>query len=131
VDGVFALITAFRVRETHRRWWALLLEGLLGIAVGIMALASPGVATVALLYALAAWAIATGILEIITAVRFADQMDHEWLLGLTGVAPSSWASAGAESGSGHLGADADARHLCYRLWRPDGHRGHPGAGLDG
>jgi uncharacterized membrane protein HdeD (DUF308 family) len=39
----------------------------------------------ALLYLIAAWAIVTGIFEIIAAVRYADQMDNEWMLGLAGL----------------------------------------------
>jgi len=86
VDGIFALIHAFRIKAGHSRWWALLLEGLLGIAVGIMTFIWPGATTIAMLYLIAAWAIITGVLEIVAAIRYADEMEHEWLMGLAGLA---------------------------------------------
>jgi uncharacterized membrane protein HdeD (DUF308 family) len=102
VDGILALVNAFRVRAGHERWWALLLEGLMGIAIGIVTLLWPDVTTVALLYLIAAWAIVTGIFEIIGAIRFADVIDNEWLLALSGLASivfgvlmAIWPAAGA------------------------------------
>lgn len=86
VDGVLALINAFRVRTTHPRWWVMLLEGLVGIAVGVLTFIWPGLTAVALLYMIAAWAIVTGVLEIVTAIRFAETIDNEWLLALAGLA---------------------------------------------
>jgi uncharacterized membrane protein HdeD (DUF308 family) len=102
VDGLLALVNAFRVRAGHERWWALLLEGLVGIAIGLITLFMPDVTTVALLYLIAAWAIVTGILQIIGAIRFADVIDNEWLLALGGLASivfgvlmAIWPAAGA------------------------------------
>src|SRR5687767_2432429 len=63
VDGVLALVSAFRVRAGHTRWWALLLEGIVGIAVGVLALIWPGLTATALVYVIAAWAVVTGIFE--------------------------------------------------------------------
>jgi uncharacterized membrane protein HdeD (DUF308 family) len=102
VDGVLALVNAFRVRAGHERWWALLLEGLVGIAIGLITLFMPGPTTVVLLYLIAAWAIVTGIFQIIGAIRFADVIDNEWLLALGGLASivfgvlmAIWPAAGA------------------------------------
>src|SRR5688572_7928315 len=102
VDGLLALVNAFRVRAGHERWWALLLEGLVGVAIGLITLFMPGITTVALLYLIAAWAIVTGIFQIIGAVRFADVIDNEWLLALGGLASiifgvlmAIWPAAGA------------------------------------
>jgi uncharacterized membrane protein HdeD (DUF308 family) len=86
LDGVFSLIAAWRGRETNDRWWALLLEGILGIAAGVIAFGWPDAAAVGLLYVIAAWAILTGLLEIVAAIRLREEIDNEWLLGLTGVA---------------------------------------------
>jgi uncharacterized membrane protein HdeD (DUF308 family) len=86
VDGIFSIIAAWRGRETNERWWVLLLEGVLGIAAGVIAFVWPDAAAVGLLYVIAAWAILTGILEIVAAIRLRQEIDNEWLLGLTGVA---------------------------------------------
>jgi uncharacterized membrane protein HdeD (DUF308 family) len=84
IDGIFDLVAAFR-GENRRARWALILEGLLGIAAGVVAFVWPETAAVALLFVIAAWAIITGVLEIIAAVRLRREIDNEWLLGIAGV----------------------------------------------
>lgn len=63
----------------------LILMGVLGIAAGIIAFVWPGITTVALLWVIAIWAIVTGILEIIAAIRLRAEIDNEWWLGLSGL----------------------------------------------
>jgi len=69
IDGVFAIIAAFTNRTGHDSWWVLLLEGLAGIAVGSITFLRPGLTAFALLYIIAFWAIMTGVLEVIAAIR--------------------------------------------------------------
>ena len=83
-DGVFALVAA--LRGGHRPWWLLLLEGVVGIGVGIVTIVSPGITALALLFYIAFWAIAQGVLEIAGAVALRKEIEHEWLLGLSGLA---------------------------------------------
>jgi uncharacterized membrane protein HdeD (DUF308 family) len=47
---------------------------------------APGVTTVVLVLYVAAWAIATGVLQIVAAVRLRKEIDGEWMLILAGVA---------------------------------------------
>jgi uncharacterized membrane protein HdeD (DUF308 family) len=82
VDGIVAIVSAFRSGE----WWPLLLEGVVGIAAGVGAFLWPGITALALLYLIAAWAILTGILEIVAAVRLRKVIENEWWLALGGVA---------------------------------------------
>lgn len=86
VDGVFTIYAAFTHRAGHDRWWVILLEGLVGIGAGIVTLAVPSLATLILLYVIAFWAILTGILEIMAAVRLREEIEGEWLLILGGIA---------------------------------------------
>jgi uncharacterized membrane protein HdeD (DUF308 family) len=85
VDGVFAVIAAVSGRRHTEHWFLLLLEGLLGIAIGVVAWTAPVVAGIALLTYIAAWALVTGVLEIVTAVRLRREIEGEFWLGLAGV----------------------------------------------
>lgn len=85
VDGVLAVVTAFQIREVAKHWWVVLLEGLAGILVGIVALVYPIVTAGALLILVAFWAVFTGIMEIIAAIRLRAVISNEWLLVLTGI----------------------------------------------
>src|SRR6266536_2363236 len=85
LDGAFALYLTYLADRQQRRWWQYLLEGLAGIGAGIVAFGWPGITALALLYLIAAWAIVTGIVEIIAAVDLRKQIQNEWLLGLAGV----------------------------------------------
>ncbi len=85
VDGIFAVVASFRAAERRERWWPLLLEGLVGIGFGALTLARPGVTALILLYTIAFWAISTGVLDLLAAIRLRRVLEHEWLLGLEGV----------------------------------------------
>jgi uncharacterized membrane protein HdeD (DUF308 family) len=113
VDGIFAVVTAVQSHADRPRWWALLLEGLAGIAAGVIAFVWPGLTALTLLYLLAAWAIVTGVFAIIAAFRLHEEIEGEWLLGLSGLASAVfgvlvliWPGAGALSVIWLIGAYA-------------------------
>jgi uncharacterized membrane protein HdeD (DUF308 family) len=85
IDGVLAVIAAFQIREVVNQWWVVLLEGLAGILLGIIALVYPSVTAGALLLLIAFWAIFTGLMEIIAAIRLRREISNEWSLILSGV----------------------------------------------
>jgi uncharacterized membrane protein HdeD (DUF308 family) len=85
VDGLFALIAAFRGEQLaggSRAW--LVLEGLLGVGAGIVAVVWPDITALALLWVIAFWAVLTGVLEIVAAVRLRRVLNNEWMLILAG-----------------------------------------------
>jgi uncharacterized membrane protein HdeD (DUF308 family) len=84
VDGIFALISAFRVAGGRGRWW-LILEGALGILAGIVTFLYPGLTALVLLYIIAFWAIFIGILRIVTAISLRRELENEWLMILGGI----------------------------------------------
>jgi uncharacterized membrane protein HdeD (DUF308 family) len=84
-DGVFAIVMAIRQRGTRSRWWILILEGLAGLGAGAVTLFYPRLTALALLYLIAAWAVITGVLEVVLAVRIRKAVTGEWLLALSGV----------------------------------------------
>jgi uncharacterized membrane protein HdeD (DUF308 family) len=84
VDGVFAVVASLAGRTFGTPWWAMLIRGLLGIAVGIVTFVWPGITELALLYIIAAWAVVTGGFEIAAAIRLRKEIRGEWLLVLSG-----------------------------------------------
>ena len=89
VDGVASLVAGVRgAREPGHRWGALVFSGIIGVLIGILFLLMPLVATVTysfvVLLMLATWAIITGALEIVAAIRLRKEIEGEWLLGLSG-----------------------------------------------
>jgi uncharacterized membrane protein HdeD (DUF308 family) len=84
IDGVLAIGAAIAGGTLLPRWW-LAVVGLLGIAAGLLTLMMPGLTTVVLLYLIAGWAIATGVFQIIGAIRLRKEIDNEWLLILGGI----------------------------------------------
>jgi uncharacterized membrane protein HdeD (DUF308 family) len=84
-DGVLAVIWSFMARGRDSFPWGVFLAGLAAIVAGLFAFLSPGLTALALLYLIAAWAIVRGIFEIIAAFHLRKEIEHEWLLGLSGV----------------------------------------------
>jgi len=82
VDGVFAVVTGIRAAEHRERWGVLLLEGIAGIAAGVLAFAWPALTALVLLYLVAGWSIIRGALKIAAAIRLRRTIQGEWLLGL-------------------------------------------------
>jgi uncharacterized membrane protein HdeD (DUF308 family) len=84
VDGVLALIRGVR-GEGGRRDWTQVLLGIVGIAAGVIAYAVPGITAYALLLVIAAWAIASGLIELKAAYQLREVIRREWLLALDGL----------------------------------------------
>jgi uncharacterized membrane protein HdeD (DUF308 family) len=85
VDGIFSIAAAVTATPKGVPWWALLVEGLAGIAVGVLTFAWPGITQLVLLYMIAAWALVTGVFEIVAAIRLRKEIRGEWALALAGV----------------------------------------------
>lgn len=85
LDGIAAMASAVTGHREPARWWALLLEGVVGIGAGLITLFWPGITAIALLAVIAVWAIATGVFEIITAIRVREHVEGEWVMALAGV----------------------------------------------
>ncbi len=89
VDGAFAIIAALRAAAHHERWSLLLAEGVLGLLIGVIALAAPAAFIAAAVWILAAWAIVTGALMLGAAVSMHGGHGG-WLLGLAGLVSLIW-----------------------------------------
>src|SRR5947209_10631637 len=84
IDGTVAIVAAVTGHGEAGRWWALLLEGVVGLVAGVLAFAWPAITQVALLYLIAAWLFVTGLFEIVTAFALWRQIPGEWAMALAG-----------------------------------------------
>jgi uncharacterized membrane protein HdeD (DUF308 family) len=85
VDGVLAVIAAFRSSGRGMRRPLLLIEGAIGILFGIVALFWPDLTALTLLYIIAFWAILSGISRIVMAIMLRREIENEWSIALSGV----------------------------------------------
>jgi uncharacterized membrane protein HdeD (DUF308 family) len=65
--------------------WLLLLEGLLGIGMALITLFAPRVTAVSLLFYIAAWTLATGVMQMVIAIRLRKEIEGEVWLFLAGL----------------------------------------------
>ncbi len=86
IDGVAGVWSSLAGHKDDGHWWVLLLWGVVGVGVGTLTLSAPGITALALLFYIALWAVATGVLQIVAAVRLRKEIEGEWLLGLSGLA---------------------------------------------
>jgi uncharacterized membrane protein HdeD (DUF308 family) len=67
VSGTLAITGAFAARRLLPDWWLLLTLGLLEIPLDVLALAAPGATLAALITVTGIWAVAIGVMRIVTA----------------------------------------------------------------
>ncbi len=85
VDGIMSIVTSFGSRRVEQRWWLSLLEGIAGVLIGVITFFMPGITLVAVILMIAAWALITGVFEILAAVRLRKVITGEWFLALSGI----------------------------------------------
>jgi uncharacterized membrane protein HdeD (DUF308 family) len=99
VDGAFSIVGVFGGTRSETPRWLLLLEGIAGIAAGIIAFVLPVLTAFTLYFLIIAWAIVTGIAEISTAISLRREIEGEWAMILSGVISILFAVALLVSGA--------------------------------
>lgn len=84
VEGAFALVGGLVHREA--RWGWQVVDGLAGIAIGVLTFAWPIDTAVVLLYFIGAWAIVSGGFRLVYAIRVRHMPEPAWLIGIGGIA---------------------------------------------
>jgi len=84
IDGITNLMLGLRRSQPHGRSWVQVVQGVAGILAGVLAFIWPGITALMLVLFIGAWAIVTGILEIVAAIRLRKVIEREWLLVLSG-----------------------------------------------
>lgn len=85
IDGMVMLISGFGDQPSGQSRWPLIIIGVLGLLAGLIILWNPALGGITLTIVIAAWAIVTGILTIIAAIRVREEIDNEWWLIISGV----------------------------------------------
>lgn len=80
VDGVFGIVMSVRGARKGERWVWLLLSGVFGIAAGVVAALWPGLTVLAFVLLMAAWALISGTLMLISAFRLKIDHGRVWLV---------------------------------------------------
>jgi uncharacterized membrane protein HdeD (DUF308 family) len=88
-DGVLGIVAAVRAARRHERWGWLILEGLLDIGAGVVALVWPGLTVLVFVVLVAAWAVVTGASMTIAAFRL-TRAGARWLMAVAGVLSIIW-----------------------------------------
>lgn len=83
--GVVTTIAGFSSSAYLTRWGSLVLEGLAGIGIGKFTLSQPHMAMSVLGYLIGAWALLTGVFEIVAAIELRRVIPREWTTLLLGV----------------------------------------------
>ena len=84
ISGISVVAAALQNRDVHG-WGVFLFEGILWLLVGVVALVWPGVTALSFLYLLAAWAVITGILELVAPLSFPMSGGRGVLMVLSGL----------------------------------------------
>lgn len=83
-DGIAAI--AFGVRHTaHEHTWLIVLKGFAGIGLGVAVLTRLRATDRPLVMAIGFWALLTGLLEVVVAMRLHPEVPDETLIGAAGV----------------------------------------------
>ena len=86
IDGIVSLGAAIDVGRSGEHWWGLVFEGVAGVLAAVCTLIWPALTLLVLIFIIAAWAVVTGILEIVAAIQLRRHMAGEWLLIVAGAA---------------------------------------------
>jgi uncharacterized membrane protein HdeD (DUF308 family) len=86
IDGVCLAVSAFTRRDENPSWWLLLLQSLVSLCAGVLALVFfillpwrfEGVVVVG-------WFLLTGIFNILVAIQLRKDLAREWMLAVNGI----------------------------------------------
>jgi len=84
VDGATTFVPAFRSSDRDARRSLPLAEGAVGIIAGLVALLWVGMSGNGLIYVIVGWALATGVLKILTAMVLRTEVENGWMLAGSG-----------------------------------------------
>ncbi|POY38014.1 hypothetical protein C3K47_05675 [Solitalea longa] len=85
VDGFIALFTVISSWGRREDKWLLVIDGILSLAVGVVAVQSPLDANVAIVFIVGFWAIMGGIIKVAFAIHVRNEIKGEGWIAFSGV----------------------------------------------
>lgn len=86
LSGILSIIFYFLASKRERKANSFILHGIVGIIIGIIAFAWPATTLTVLIYLVAAWAIITGIIELVAGFSIPwPEAPFKWVLGFAGL----------------------------------------------
>jgi uncharacterized membrane protein HdeD (DUF308 family) len=83
VDGSWSIAAANRASTRLTQTWPVLLEGMVSVGIGVLALVWPFMPR-SFVHLLVFWGVLTGVLELTAAIRLPLQRATSWVLGTAG-----------------------------------------------
>lgn len=80
VDGVFGIVAAVKAASDNQRWGLLVLEGIVDIAVGVIAFLWPGLTVLFFVTLMGFWSLITGVLMIVAAFKLNPEYGRGWMI---------------------------------------------------
>lgn len=83
--GILVIVAGVRRQAEHQPSWPFVVEGIVCVAFGLLALIKPGATAVAWLYVISGFAVVSGMLHIAAGVKLRKQVEGEWTLIVNGI----------------------------------------------
>ena len=84
-NGLFAMIGGLVSAVPYEGWWPPVWGGALGMAIGLLTVLWPEKTALILAYLIAAWAVITGIFELIAGIQLRRVIIGDWVMVLGGI----------------------------------------------
>jgi uncharacterized membrane protein HdeD (DUF308 family) len=85
VDGILAIAAGMAARRLTSDWWVLMVQGCVGIGIGVLTVRYPSITALAFVVLVAVWATLVGLLQVVSAVTLRRALPGGWWLALGGV----------------------------------------------
>ncbi len=85
VYGLYAIILSFSLRKDHADWWAILVEGILGVVLGFLIVCWPLVAVYVTVICVACWMMVMGLLSVFQAIELRKEIKGEGFYIISGI----------------------------------------------
>jgi len=85
VAGILSIVAGMRAHDRRLPSWPIVIEGIVCVAFGLLALIKPGATAMAWLFIVSAFAVVSGALHVTAAMELRKHFKGEWVLILNGV----------------------------------------------